>query len=216
MTEETIKVFNFLCDEFKGLSKFRTVFKSFKDCSRDSANHRYVVNSEVKAINFDKVTRRLYKHNYPRSADAMTFSGNSVFLIEFRAGDQVAGIYSTQHLTREVTDKINGSEQTLYSNVFDYIPNLDTNSIKLRFYLVVDVEAMGISALARTQAKLALGAATEEGDKLAVLLKHVLPDLREGTQNPDRYEDVDIWYSDFFDRYLEKYDIKDIEALVNE
>lgn len=216
MTEETIKVFYFLCAAFKGLSKFRTVFKSFKDCSRDSANRRYVVNSAVKAINFDKVTRKLYRNNYPRSADAMTFSGNSIFLIEFKSGDQVVGIYSTQRLTREVTEKINGSEQTLYSKVFANIQNLDTNSIKLRFYLVVDVEAMGISALARTQAKLALGAATGEGDKLAVLLKHVLPDLRKETRNPDHYEDVDIWYSDFFDRYLEKYNIKDIEALVNE
>lgn len=210
MTVETKKVFDFLCGAFNGLSRFRTVYKSFKDCSRDSANNRYVVNSKVKAINFDKVTRKLYSKNYPRSADALAFSGNDVFLIEFKAGDQVVGIYNTQHLTSALIDKINGSEQTLYSKVFSIINNLDVNILKLRFYVVVDVEAMGITALVRTQAELASGEVTEQDEKLRVLLARVLPDMKAGTQNPDHYEEIGIWYSDVFDQYLESYDIKNI------
>lgn len=214
MIPETKKVFYFLCSEvFKGLPKFRTLFKSFKECSRDSTNNRYVVESETRAINFDKLTKRLYnRKNYPRSADAVTFSDNTVFLIEFKAGDQVVGIYSTRHLTSEVTEKINGSDQTMYEKVFSKINSLNMNVLKLRFCLVVDAEAMGIYALVRTQAELASGESTEQNGKLAILLKQVLPDLKAGIHNPEHYDEIEIWYSDVFERYLEKYGIKDINA----
>ena len=216
MSAETKKVFDFLCSTYNGISRFRRVFKSFKDCSYDNTNSRYVVESSVKAINFDKVTRKFYRSEgrFPRSADALTFSGNCIYFIEFKAGDQVAGRYNTQHLIEGVIDKINGSERTMYEKVFSNVPNLNANFVKLRFYLVVDAEAMGIDALVRTQAELSLGTTTEQDDSLRILLTQVLPDLKAGTQNPELYDDVNIWYSDVFDEYLDRYNIKDIEAFV--
>ena len=81
-------------------------------------------------------------------------------------------------------------------------------------HLIQDAEAMGIDALVRTQAELSLGTTTEQDDSLRILLTQVLPDLKAGTQNPELYDDVNIWYSDVFDEYLDRYNIKDIEAFV--
>jgi len=46
------------------------------------------------------------------------------------------------------------------------------------------------------------------------LVNDVLNSLNENTQNNDNYKDIDIWFSEVFEVYLNAYGIKDIESMV--
>lgn len=180
------------------------IVKTYKDCSKDDTNDRYLVNSQIKAIDFDKLTSR--KVTGKKSADSLNFANEYSYLIEFKTGDQVTNESKREKLILGVLGKINDSGNTLFTCI--YPSSLDEIDYpKIRFYLVVDSKTMGIDAYAIELAKLSNGAMDPH---LRLLYDKVLPNLISNTNNPERFDKIDIWYSDYFDSYLKRHGIGDI------
>ena len=213
MSTETESIFNYLSGTYNGPHELKTIFHSFKSCSRDKNNCRSLVDSEIKCINFDKLTKWIHGGCLPQSADSMTFSGKYVYFIEFKTGDQVEHEKKRDKLIHGVIGKINDSDDTLFSDICSKINGLSTSNVRLRFYLVVDAKEMGISSLVSALAALSIGTSTLSDPKIAQLIQTVLPNLKEGTIHPEHFDQIDIWYSDLFDRYLTAHKIRDIDNL---
>ena len=76
---ETNKIFDYLYKKFtrEGYrSTFPDLFQTFSSCSIDQTHCLPLVASTIRSINFDLLTRRLYRQqgNIPQSADAMSFA----------------------------------------------------------------------------------------------------------------------------------------------
>ena len=224
MSIETQKIFDYLYHKFswgEARSKLPSIFNTFACCSYDAANDRYIVNSKFKAINFDKLTKWLFQHQdvVPQSADAMCFSGNDIFLIELKAGNQIKTEWNKNKLIKGVSGKIDGSGETILNSILPDIHNLNSTAVQLRFYLVVDSEAMGIDAQIMTLLPRLKGLTFRDipptGDvTIDTLINEVLISLNESAQINDCYKDIDIWFSEAFDIYLTAYGIKDIRNMV--
>ena len=176
------------------------IIVSFKECSYDSTNNRYLVESSVKTINFDKLTKRLGHKEERKSADALSLTDNKVFLIEFKAGNQVNHENKVSRLISGVSGKINGSDETLRNDVFAKCFPKESDYPKISFYLVIDSKEIGADIYARELARLSLGATTNDYER--TLYERVLPDLKSNCTFADHFCDIDIWYSELFDTYL--------------
>ena len=185
-----------------------SLVETFQKCSWDENHNRFLVNSDVTTINFDKLTLRLRGRPQKKSADSLSLADDYVNLIEFKSGDQTYHENKLRRLISGVKDKINKSEETIYSHIFPHIYNAEEDYLKLRFFLVVDSEEMGIDTAASILVGLSLGETTTEGER--VLFEEVLPDLKSGITNPTRFEEVDVWYSELFEQYLDLYRITDV------
>lgn len=219
-TGETQKIFDYLYNNFvwsDKSSKLPDLYRTFKDCSYDRDQKRYVVNNLIKTINFDLLTKWYY-HNQdakPQSADSLSFVGNDIFLIEFKAGDQVKLEWNKRRLIKQVTGKIDGSRITFCNKILPSVPVLDIPAVRMRFYLVVDSEAMGIGAQILTLLRYLKGVTSRDitptgNAKIDIIIEEVLSSLNESTDNINSYNEVDIWFSEAFDMYLHAYGIKDI------
>ncbi len=185
-----------------------SLIQSFKKCSWDDNNNRFLVNSAIDTVDFDKLTLRLRGRPPKKSADSLSLSDDIVYLIEFKSGDQTNHENKLRRLIQGVKDKINESEKTVYSYIFPKAFSDENEYLKLRFFLVVDSKEMGIDTAASILVGLSLGETTTQSQR--VLLEKVLPDLKGGIINPTRFDEVDVWYSELFDQYLELYHITDI------
>lgn len=201
MSGQTQKIVDSLYKEDR---TFADIIKTYKECSKDDANNRYLVDSAIKAINFDKLTER--KAPNRKSADSLNFANGYSYLIEFKAGDQVSHERKREKLITGVLGKIDDSGDTLFSTIYPSVFE-EKDYPRIRFYLVVDTQTMGIHALAGALAKLS-GDTLSEKEKL--LYEQVLPDLTDKPKNPERFDEIDIWYSELFDLYLSKHKISDI------
>lgn len=185
------------------------IIVSFKECSYDSTNDRYLVESSVKTINFDKLTKRLGHKEERKSADALSLNDSRVFLIEFKAGNQVNHENKVSRLISGVSGKINGSDETLRNDVFVKCFQEESDYPKLSFYLVVDSKEIGADIYARELAQLSLGASANDYER--TLYARVLPNLKSNCTFPDHFCDIDIWYSELFDTYLRMYNIPSMD-----
>ena len=147
--------------------------------------------------------------------DPLTFSKKYVYLIEFKAGNQVANTRKRERLIRGVLGKINDSERTIFNGICSNVEDLEINDVKLRFYLVVDVKEMGISALTLELAKLSVGAMAVRDPNIQILMNEVLPDLKDGVQIPKHFDQVDIWYSELFEEYLRAHKIISADSFID-
>ena len=215
MSDDIRKIVVYLSDKYSTSPKLSDIFHSFERCSRDEANGRSLVQSEEKCINFDRLTKWLYKLETPQSADSLTFSKKYVYLIEFKAGNQVANTGKRERLIRGVLGKINDSERTIFNGICSNVEDLEINDVKLRFYLVVDVKEMGISALTLELAKLSVGAMAVRDPNIQILMNEVLPDLKDGVQIPKHFDQVDIWYSELFEEYLRAHKIISADSFID-
>lgn len=205
MSGQTQKIVDSLYREDR---TFADIVKTYKECSKDDANNRYLVDSEIKAINFDKLTER--KAPGRKSADSLNFADGYSYLIEFKAGDQVSHERKREKLITGVLGKINDSGDTLFSTIYPSVFE-ETDYPKIRFYLVVDIKTTGVGAYADVLAELSAPALREsEIEKEKLLYEQVLPNLTGKTKNPERFDEIDIWYAELFDRYLTKHHISDI------
>lgn len=208
----TDEILNYLLCTYSK-ERIKDLFKSYKNCSYDAVNQRYLVNSSVDSINYDLLTEWLYKGKIkPQSADTMNFSQNDIYFIEFKSGNQVKSPYKTKKLIDNVIGKINDSDHTFYSLIYPYISEQAQERIKLHFYLVVDTKEMGISAYVTTLAKLSFSTNTIQNPSVKALLEKVLSDLKSGVTFPDHFKEVGIWYSELFDSYLSAHGIKSISS----
>lgn len=185
-----------------------SLVETFQKCSWDGANNRFLVKSVVETINFDKLTLRLRGRPPKKSADSLSVLNGFMYLIEFKSGDQTNHEHKLKKLILGVKDKINKSEETIYSYIFPEVFEDEKEYLKLRFFLVVDSKEMGIDTATAILADLSLGATTNSSQK--VLLEEVLPDLKSGIVNPSNFDEVDVWYSELFDMYLDLYDIRNM------
>lgn len=195
--DENIKIFKeYLEARFSNLKDIK---HSFKQCSKNNGN--YLVSSEVNTINFDKLTEWYKQQPVPHSADSLSFSDNYLYLIEFKSGDPTIVERKLEKLIYNVIDKINDSDNTLtcmYNEAFEKQPT----RLNQRFCLVVDSKKLGISPLVSVLAELSLNNNNNKTEKEKILFERVRPDLKDGVQNPEHYNDVEICYSELFDKYL--------------
>ena len=205
MTSREQKIINYLRPTI--LQK-PSLVQSFQKCSWDNRNNRFLVDSTVGTINFDQLTLRLRGRPQKKSADSLSLSDDYVYLIEFKSGDQTNHENKLNRLISGVKDKINKSDETIYSYIFPEVYSTEDDYLKLRFFLVVDSKEMGIDTAASILVRLSLGETTTEGER--VLFEQVLPDLKSGITNPTRFDEVDVWYSELFDKYLDFYNITDM------
>ena len=96
---------------------------------------------------------------------------------------------------------------------------LNSAAVQLRFYLVVDSEAMGIGAqimalLPRLKGLTFRDIPPTGNVTIDTLINEVLVSLNESAQINGCYKDIDIWFSEAFDIYLTAYGIKDIRNMV--
>lgn len=209
MNTATKEVFDFLRSHF-GDGRIKDIICTFESCSMDDANRRALVESKTKTLNFDTMTRWFYKGKQaPKSADTMSFSSAYIYLIEFKSGNQVKNNNKEKDLIKNVMGKINDSDHTIYQFIIPFISSQTQESIKLRFYLVVDSKEMGISPLVTALAKLSQPA-IKQNPMIKPLFDSVLPNLKNGIAEAEHFNKVDIWYSDIFDQYLSVHGIKDI------
>ena len=205
MTSRKQKIINYLRPTI--LQK-PSLVQSFQKCSWDNRNNRFLVDSTVETINFDQLTLRLRGRPQKKSADSLSLSDDYVYLIEFKSGDQTNHENKLNRLISGVKDKINKSDETIYSYIFSEVYSTEDDYLKLRFFLVVDSKEMGIDTASSILVGLSLGETTTEGER--VLFEQVLPDLKSGITNPTRFDEVDVWYSELFDKYLDLYNITDM------
>ena len=196
-------------ERFSSSTKLEHIYKTFKECSKDDANKRYLVTSQVKAIKFEKLTEWICANNR-KAADAMTFTDSNIILIEFKAGDRTKGPWTKEKLIKSVIGKINDSDTTIYHDIVDNIDKLNSSDVRIAFYLVVDAVEMGIDSRSAVLLRLALGSQGLQDEKLEYLINQLLPVLKDSTSNPEHFAEIDIWYSDIFDTYLQEYGIVDI------
>lgn len=220
MHTDNNKILNYLYKNFArtdNCSDFPSLFQPFSSCSRNTQNQKEMVTSTVKAINFDLLTNWLYKYkgDKPKSADALTFTLNDIFLIEFKSGDQVEKELNRNKLIKGATGKINGSDYTLCTDIISKVDEVDKNAVKFRFYLVVDAEAMGINILLQELVFRSKGSLPTGDEKIDALVNEVLPNMKEGICNPAHFKEIDIWFSELFDKYLNSYGIKDITVMMD-
>ena len=212
MSKETEKVYHYLYTSCKSQQERDALFVDFCSCSVDNTNKRALVNSTIKCVCFDRLTKWIFKKSLPQSADSMTFSNGYLYLIEFKAGDQVRHENKRKKLIESVSGKINDSDNTLFNVIFPKIADLDENRVRIRFYLVVDTKEMGISSTILPLAALSAGPSTMNNPKTKALLQQVLPDLRSAAKQPDHFDKIDIWYSELFNTHLRAHRIVDIDA----
>lgn len=214
MSSESKEVFNYLQNTFsqKQGKELKTIIQTFETCSVDKNTGIPLVDSKIRCINFDLLTKRFQRDSKPRSADSLTFTDKAIYLIEFKAGNQVEWEIKREKLIAGVSKKINESAETLNKYVFANIPDFQKSEAKLRFYLVVDATKMGITPIAEVMASLASQAA-DTNPSLKLLINDVLPNLKKNIANKDYYDKIDIWYSNTFDSELQMHHITDVDKV---
>lgn len=214
MSSETKEVFNYLQNTLiqEQGKELKTIIQTFEVCSIDTNTGKPLVNSRTRCINFDLLTRRFQRNPQPHSADSLTLTDKMIYLIEFKAGDQVGWKTKREKLIAGVSQKINESAETLNKYVFANISDFQQSEAKLRFYLVVDAMKMGITPIAEVMASLASPAA-DTNPSLMLLINDVLPNLKKNIANKDYYDKIDIWYSNTFDSELQKHHIIDVDKV---
>ena len=185
---------------------------TFEKCSKDDTNQRYLVASQVKAIKFEKLTEWICK-TQRQAADSMTFSNRNMVLIEFKAGDRTRHSKTKEKLILDVIGKINDSEKTIFQDIVSGINDIDASKIQIGFYLVVDAKEMGIDSRLAALLQVSLGASILQNEKIDYLVNRLLPELRKKAERPEHFSEIDIWYSDIFETYLEEYGIRDISEM---
>ena len=108
-----------------------SLVESFQKCSWDEIHNRFLVDSDITTINFDKLTLRLRGRPQKKSADSFSLVDDYVNLIEFKSGDQTKHENKLRRLISGVKDKINKSDETLYSHIFPQVYDAEEEYLKL-------------------------------------------------------------------------------------
>lgn len=196
MNENVQKFKDFLEAKFSNLKDIK---HTFQECSKDDNSKTYLVDSQMKTINFDILTK-WYRQPAPQSADSLSFDDRLLYLIEFKAGDPTTHCRKLDKLISGVTGKINDSDETLtdmYREAFG-----DDTRLEQRFCLVVDSKQMGIMPIVSTLTSLSLSDNGSMSEKERILFERVKPDLEKGVANDAHYSRIEIWYSELFEQYL--------------
>lgn len=205
------KIEKFVTDLYVAYPRLQDIVKSFQLCSSYNKGNAFLVTDLTEAINFDKLTEWVYQaKNTPcKSADSLTINDTSLFLIEFKSGDQTTHERKLEKLIGGVTGKINDSDDTL-SKLYEQLGVGEDGRLPQRFYLVVDSKKMGIKPIITTLSSLSLIGNSNEKDR--IIWEKIKPDLKKGIKKPDHYIDVDVWYSDIFSTYINAYGIKNLKC----
>ena len=196
MNENIQKFKDYLEIRFPNLKDIK---HTFQECSKDDNHNNSLVDSQMRTINFDKLTK-WYRQPAPQSADALSFSDEFLYLIEFKAGDPTSHSRKLDKLISGVTGKINDSDETLtdmYKEAFE-----DETRLEQRFCLVVDSKQMGIMPIVSTLTSLSLTNNAATSEKERILFGKVKLELEHGIASDEHYSGIEIWYSELFEQYL--------------
>ena len=206
MKDKTPLVFSVFKKLFPKPNSIEGCFATFKQCSYDISNKRYLVENEMKVIDFDRLTK--WFKNGKASADSLCFSNDHINLVEFKTGDQITITERREDLIKGVNNKINDSLFTIDNNILAHADE-EVKNIKLRFFLVIDSNIYALDKYVETLAALSINASSLDDNKKGKV-KMVLDALKNSTDYPEHFEEIDIWYSEHFDNQVLKYEIKDI------
>lgn len=188
----------YLCAKYPNL---KDIVKSFELCSAYNNKTMFLVNSQVKTINFDKLTKWAGRTNGVKSADSLSFSDNHVYLIEFKSGDPTTAEKKFEGLIENVIDKINDSNDTLV----ELYKESSVDGLDHIFCLVIDSKKIGINPLVNTLIERSL--INNNNIYQKQMLAQLQPNLKAGVHNPNNYSKIEIWYSEIFDTYLQAREI---------
>ena len=179
-----------------------SIYHTYQFCSRYNHNKSYLVNSQDRCINFDKLTEwECSKGQLRQSADSLSFNASGAFLIEFKSGNPLTHDNKYKKLISSVSGKVFDSDITM-SSIYQEL--LDGEYLPQRFCLVVDASSMGIDPLGVTLAQLSI----KDNDSPNVTINKMLHDIKNAINLiPMHYSSVEIWYSQIFDTYLSLYKI---------
>ena len=199
--DNNIAVFRkYLCAKYPNL---KDIVKSFELCSAYNNKTMFLVNSQVKTINFDKLTEWAGRTNGVKSADSLSFSDNHVYLIEFKSGDPTTAEKKFEKLIENVIDKINDSNDTLVG----LYKESSVDGLDQIFCLIVDSKKMKINPLVSVLITRSL--IDNFNPKEKQILEQLQPQLTAGVHIPNHYSKIEIWYSEIFDTYLSTRKITD-------
>ncbi len=193
--------------------KLSDVYKTFQKCSEDGNSGRFLVNSQIEAINFDKLTEWLYSTtpNTPKSADTLTFCKDWIYLIEFKSGNYEKG-NTRERIIKSVQEKIIDSEKTILGRIVSHIEQIEEESVRLKFIAVVSTLDAGIEPNVSILARLSSGATNLSKAQLELIagIKKSEEDIKK---EHSKYDIIDVWYSELFDLYLQMEGIVDINDI---
>jgi len=206
MDERIVAFQGFLLQRFPAL---KDIAHTYKFCSKFSQN-RYLVQCEKKTINFDKLTEWYRPNPRPCSADSLSFSDLSLFLIEFKSGDptlHIDHINKEDLLIKSVVGKIKDSYATL-TDLYREAFRSTGIRLKEKFCIVVDTASMGISVYSSILTNLS----TKNNDNLTpkekAIFERILPQIQNSIKDSCDNFDIMIWYSDLFEHYLKRFKIQ--------
>ena len=210
MERENRLIFNYLHEEF-GTNRLSSIYQSFKDCSKDRNSGTNLVSNQTKTINFDKLVKWLYKNVQPKSADSLSFSRNWVYLIEFKKGNCTKGD-TRRRILQSAEEKIVDSERIILEKLAKPVPEIEEANVRLKFFLVVTAKEVGPNAEVYILAKLSEGAKylSLEEEEMVSRINEIKEEMMKRNSS---YDDIDLWYSDVFDLYLQKEGIEDITKI---
>lgn len=199
--DNNITIFRkYLCTKYQNL---KDIVRSFELCSAYNNKTMFLVNSQVKTINFDKLTEWMGRTNGVKSADSLSFSGNHVYLIEFKSGDPTTAEKKFEKLIENVIDKINDSDDTMN----ELYKDSSVGGLDQVFCLIVDSKKMKISPLVSALINRSL--INNYNTKEKQILEQLQPQLTAGVHSTNHYSKIEIWYSEIFDTYLSTRNITD-------
>ena len=186
---------------------FRDCIETYKKCSINTTGNKYLVQSEISAINFDRLTKWLFKGDLPKSADTLNFeSDGRPCFIEFKDSNFVNKGDTRKALIKSAIGKMNDSDTTLRKKILN---GSKEECEQCDFFLVVSVRDMNEESIAIILAE--LSDFDQEDSIYEAIRKGLLVDLKEGLDTPGHFKEVDLWYAEEFDKHLDVYGIKDVD-----
>lgn len=106
-------------DEEKAIKSFNIPVETLKKISEDTEHNIFLTDSELTAVNFDKVVEKYCKDNhifkYPMSNDALYLFDEKWYFIEFKNGEIVDVNKGKNTTVSEIREKIQSSLNLLFS-----------------------------------------------------------------------------------------------------
>lgn len=199
------KIERFIKHLYSTYPRLQDIVQSFEKCSKYNNGKSFLVSDQTAAVNFDKLTEWICEAGAAcKSADSLCYNDSSIFLIEFKSGDQTTHEKKIELLIDGVAGKINDSDDTL-----TLLYPEDENRLPQRFYLVVDSKKMALNPMIATLTSLSL--INNKNEKERIIWETIKPNIKKSIKKPEHYIDIDVWYNELFSTYIQAYNILDVQ-----
>lgn len=180
-------------------NNFKDHIKSFEYLSRygEKPDFKYLVSSDIKAFNFDGITKLFCKKNCKqgiKSADGLYFS-KTIYFVEFKSGIKAGNNYNDTYI-EDCIDKAIDTLNTHEKIVKEYRGDeIQINNLQHDYIVVMNSSSDG------TPSK-AFGLALA---KVSKILPELISKLNDGIREKQKdllckFTNIDIWNDIYFDK----------------